>query len=305
MTGLTDFITDTAWEDVFTIWFVLVDEAYVALEGHFGVWRQRGPAPRLHDSEVITISLIIDTFFHGHEALGLSFLRQYHAGLFPALPSDGQFNTRRRLVGPIMEQIRRYLTHSWGLIDPDDPCRLGDSAPIPVCTYTRAKQNATLQGDAYFGIMPSRKAKLFGLRLQVTVTTEQVVDDWWLVPAGTHDSKAGMGEGVQDQVLLLDGAYHDPLTATVLRARRQVDSWAVPRQDSRTPWPAAFRAWVTRIRRRIETVFSVLTTVFHIEQLGSRSLDGLFARIATRMLAYTLCFVTQAMLAQLTGETPN
>jgi hypothetical protein len=305
MTGLTDFITDAAWEDVFTIWFVLVDEAYLALEQHFGAWRQRGPAPAFHDSEVITVALITDTFFHGHEALSLSFLRQYHPSLFPALPSNGQLNTRRRLVGPLMEQIRRYLTHQWGLIDPEDTCRLGDSAPIPVCTYTRAKQNATLQGDEYFGVMPSRKAKLFGVRLQVTATTDQVVDEWWLVPASVHDSKAGMGEGVQEQVLLLDGAYHDPLLATVQKARRSVDSWAVPRQDSRTPWPAAFRAWVTRIRRRIETVFSVLTTVFNIEQLGSRSLDGLFARVATRMLAYTLCFVTQAMLVQLSGETPN
>src|SRR5215210_4804518 len=98
MLGLTDFITDAPWEDTFTIWFVLVDEAYGALEAHFGGWRQRGPRPIFHDSEVISVALIIDTFFHGHEALGLSFLRQYHPTLFPALPNDGQFNTRRRLL---------------------------------------------------------------------------------------------------------------------------------------------------------------------------------------------------------------
>ncbi|HSH78911.1 MAG TPA: hypothetical protein VLA19_10315 [Herpetosiphonaceae bacterium] len=170
--------------------------------------------------------------------------------------------------------------------------------PIPVCTYTRAKQNATLCGDDYFGVMPSRKAKLFGLRLQVT-TTNYIVDEWWLVPASTHDSKAGMHEGGQDQIRLTDGAYHDPLAAATAKARRNVDVWAVPRQDSRRPWPAALRAWVTRLRRRIETAFSVLTVVFNIEQLGSRSLDGLFARVATHMLAYTVCFIMQAMLAQL------
>jgi hypothetical protein len=301
MLGLTDFITDAAWKDIFTVWFVEIDDAYVALEGHFGPWRTRGPQPTFHDSEVITVALIIETFFHGHEALGLSFLRQYHHDLFPALPANGQFNTRRRQLGPLIEQLRRYLSHRWGLLDPDDHLRIGDSAPIPVCTYTRAKQNSTLQGDQYFGVMPSRKAKLFGLRLQVTATTDQVVDEWWLVPAATHDSKAGMGEGVDDQILLADGAYHDPLTGTVQRARHNVDVWAVPRQDSRTPWPAPFRAWVTRLRRRIETVLSVLVTVFDLERPGSRSLDGLFARIATRMLAYTMCFITRALLAQLEG----
>ena len=305
MLGLTDFITEAAWVDIFTVWLVEIDTAYLDLEAHFGAWRTRGPAPTLHDSEVITVALIIDTFFHGHEALGLSFLRQYHLDCFPALPKDSVFNVRRRLLGPLMEQIRRYLSHRWGLLDPEDTIRLGDSAPIPVCTYTRAKQNATLVGAEYFGVMPSRKAKLFGLRLQGTATTSQVVDEWWLVPASLHDSKAGMGEGSSDQVILADGAYHDPLTETVLAARHRVDLLAVPRADSRQPWPEAFRTWVQRIRRRIETVLSVLVTVWDIEHLGARSLDGLFARIATRMLAYTLCFITMALLAQLTGKTPN
>ena len=75
----------------------------------------------------------------------------------------------------------------------------------------------------------------------------------------------------------------------------------MPRQDSRTQWPPQFRAWVTRLRRRIETVLSVLVTVFDLERPGSRSLDGLFARIATRMLAYTMCFITRALLAQFEG----
>ena len=75
----------------------------------------------------------------------------------------------------------------------------------------------------------------------------------------------------------------------------------MPRQDSRTQWPPQFRAWVTRLRRRIETVLSVLVTVFDLERPGSRSLDGLFPRIATRMLAYTMCFITRAFLAQFEG----
>ncbi len=32
MTGLTDFITDAEWKDVFTIWFVVVADAYAVLE---------------------------------------------------------------------------------------------------------------------------------------------------------------------------------------------------------------------------------------------------------------------------------
>jgi len=81
------------------IWFVLVDDAYQELEKRYGAWRQRGPGPEFSDSEVITVALLIDTFFHGHEALGLAFLRQYQGDLFPKLPSNGHFNERRTPLG--------------------------------------------------------------------------------------------------------------------------------------------------------------------------------------------------------------
>ena len=92
MAGLTDCITECCWEDVWIHWFCLVDDAYPALEQHYGSWRTRGPAPSFHDSEVIMVALICDTWFHGHEDLTLAFLRQYHPTLFPRLPADGYFN---------------------------------------------------------------------------------------------------------------------------------------------------------------------------------------------------------------------
>ena len=63
MTGLTDYITEKKWEDIFIIWYVLVDDAYqqliISLEHRL---RRRGPEPTFGDSEVITVSLIIETF---------------------------------------------------------------------------------------------------------------------------------------------------------------------------------------------------------------------------------------------------
>lgn len=114
---------------------MLVDDAYQALATHFGPWRQRGPAPLFHDSEVITVALFIDTIFHGPEALGLSFVRQYHPDLFPHLLAPSTFNARRTLLGPLIEQVRRYILFDWELIDPTDQVRLVASAPVPPCTY--------------------------------------------------------------------------------------------------------------------------------------------------------------------------
>lgn len=301
MTGRTDFITEAPWSDIILIWYCLVDDAYKKLERHFGPWRQRGPAPVFTDSEVITVALVVDTFFGGHEALGLSFLRQYQDDLFPHLPAEGRFNERRARLGPLIEQVRRRITHQEGLLPDRDRIRLVDSAPIFVNTYARGSDSATLAGPAYFGIAKSQGAKVFGLRLVLTISTEQVIDDWMLAPASHHDSVTlpALLEDEASLQVLGDGAYHRPLSEAVLAEKHDIHVLAPPRKDSRSPWPEALRHTVTRLRRNIETALSILAVVFHVERPNARSLHGLVCRISTRILAYTLCFVMDKYLAQL------
>jgi hypothetical protein len=171
----------------------------------------------------------------------------------------------------------------------------------------RASRNWTLAGSEYFSVMQSRRAKLFGLRLYLTTTGAQVVDQWMLAPAAPRDSKvmAALLEETSDLHVFADGAYHDPTERAYLQQRRNIHVWAVPRRDAREPWPKAFRRWVKRLRLRIETVISVLVTVFDVERPGSRSLSGLITRTATRLLAYNLCFTTTFLLNQMGPETPN
>jgi hypothetical protein len=303
MLGMTNYITEARWADVFLVWYVLVDTGYQALEKGYGAWRRSGPEPRFDDSEVITVGLIIDTFFGGHEALGLAFLRQYHADLFPHLPSDGHFNERRTRLGPLTDQVRHWLSEHEGLLEASDPLRLIDSAPIFVATYGRASANQTLAGAEYFGVAKSQGAKVFGFRLSLTTNDAQVVDQWMLAPAAHHDSTTmpALLEGQEELLVLGDGAYHNPTAEPVLADKHHIAILAPPRRDSTHPWPAAFRQVVTRLRRRIETALSVLTTVFDIEHPRARSLHGILARISTRFLAYNLSFVMNKYLAALTG----
>src|SRR5438093_11027158 len=154
MRGLSNYITACRWVDVFTLWYVIVDDCYAVLYGQKRL-RACGPAPLFADSEVITLSLICDAYFHGDEELLLSFIRQYHLDLFPQLLSNSRFNRRRRASSGLIEGIRQALSQQ--LIDPADDLRLIDSVPIPVCTYKRARTSALLSGPEYFSVMPTRK----------------------------------------------------------------------------------------------------------------------------------------------------
>ena len=51
MTGLTDYLTECRWEDIFITWYVLVDDAYQAICRQTGRLRQRGPEPDFSDSD--------------------------------------------------------------------------------------------------------------------------------------------------------------------------------------------------------------------------------------------------------------
>jgi len=302
MIGLTEYITTARWADTIVVWYVVVDDAYQQLERQHGPWRQRGPVPTFSDSEVITVALIIETFFHGNEELGLAFVRQYHADLFPRLLPNGPFNARRRALGLLIEQLRQTLLPTHGLIAPDNRVRLIDSAPIPVRTYQRSSATAIIADQEYFGIAKSHGAKVAGFRLVLTTTDAQVVDRWMRAPAARHDSHTmeGLVLEYEDMLILADGAYHNPSLTPQLE-RRRVQVLTPPRTDnrSRTPWPAALRQVVGRVRRRIETALSVLTTVFHLKTPGAHSREGVIARLSSRILAHTLSFLMGPRLAQL------
>ena len=113
-----------------------MDDTYQALVlKRGGSFRISGPVPELADSEVITLSLVIETFFQGHEEVGYAFISQYLRDMFPRLLDLDRFNHRRRALIAVIEAIRRELRNQ--LIDPTDPVRLVDSAPITLMTYTR------------------------------------------------------------------------------------------------------------------------------------------------------------------------
>ncbi len=81
-----------------------------------------------------------------------------------------------------------------------------------------------------------------------------------------------------------------------LQQQREIAVMAMPRHTQPPAWPKSVRQHTNTVRRTIESALSVLGTVFHLEQPGSRSLVGLVRRITTRVLASTLSFVVWAFL---------
>ncbi len=291
MNGQTNYITEESWTDTITKWYVHVNDAYNRLISKRGKrLRTRGPEPDFSDSEVITVSLIIETFFQGREEVGYSFVRQFLFEMFPDLIDLDRFNLRRRELIAVIEAIRRDFRDQ--KIDLDNPVRLVDSAPITLMTYTRGKRCRSVVGSQFFGVVTSKKAKFFGLRLHLTTTDSQLIDEWLLAPAANHDSKVleELVFNCSGLWLIGDKAYNDAEKETRFWQKRRILLLPLRKNNHSEPWLGEVRRALGRVRHRVETVFSVLTTSYNIQRPRGRSLAGHVVRIASCILAHTLSF---------------
>lgn len=291
MNGLTKYITENPWEDTVTAWFVLVDDAYQRMIARRGrSLRTSGPAPSFTDSEVITVSLIVETFFHGNEELGYTFVWQYMAGMFPRLLDLDRFNVRRRELVGVIEAVRCDLRDQ--KLDRGDPVRLVDSAPVTVVTYTRGSRCSSVVGSEYFGVVTSKKSKVYGFRLHITSTADQLIDEWVLAPASVPDPKV-LDELVmdcRDLVLIGDKIYNDTELEARLWRKRGILLMPLRKDNQKNQWPKGVQKTLGFVRHSVETVFSVLTTVFNLGRPRGRTYAGYVVRVATCILAYTLSF---------------
>ena len=291
MNGPTNYITEEPWTNTITTWYVHINDAYNRLISKRGKrLRSRGPEPAFSDSEVITVSLIIETFFQGHEEVGFSFVRQFLLDMFPDLIDLDRFNLRRRELIAVIESIRRDFRDQ--KIDTENPVRLVDSAPVTLMTYTRGKRCRSVVGSQFFGVVTSKKAKFFGLRLHLTTTDDQLIDEWLLAPAANHDGKVleELVFNCSDLWLIGDKAYNDTEKEARFWQKRRILLLPLRKNNHHEPWSNKVCQALGRVRHRVETVFSVLTTSYNIQRPRGRSLAGHVVRIASCILAHTLSF---------------
>lgn len=159
-------------------------------------------------------------------------------------------------------------------------------------TYTRGKRCRSVVGSQFFGVTSSKKEKFFGLRLHLTATADQLIDEWLLAPAAPHDSKV-LEELVfdcRDIWLIGDKAYNNAEQEARFWEKRRTLLLPLRKRNQKEQWSDEVRKALGRVRHRVETVFSTLTTVFNIQRPRGRSLAGHVVRIATCILAHTLSF---------------
>lgn len=205
--------------------------------------------------------------------------------MFPHLPGQSGYGKRLRLSAPLLAAVITELardTASW-----HDPLRLVDSTPLPCAASRETGKRFDLAGHAGYGYCASHSRYFWGFRLYLVATAEGMPIIW-----GLANPKIGEREAIRamlerdhhlvraGQVILGDTGFagadfeafvRDDLGAHLIRPDRKGE-------------PARFGK-LARHRQWIEAIFDTLKGQLTLEQHGGRTLSGVYARVAARLLA--------------------
>ena len=259
--------------------------------------RQRGPAPTLADSEVLTIECVGE-FLGIDTDLGLyQYFRRHWADWFPALRQVHR-TTFVRQAANLWAVKHRLHQHLLAQVAFDPQVCLVDSVAVPICRFARAYRCRRLRELAAWGHDEVAKQTYLGLRAHLRVCWPGVVVDGRLAPANLSD--LAVGEELLAEVAgwtLADRNYGSPRLAEQLQGQ---GGWllAPPRGKHRSrqrPPP-----WLTGKRRRVETVIGQLTGRYQLKRVWARDAWHLWSRWLRKLLSHTMA----VLLCQRAGLSP-
>lgn len=246
---------------------------------------QRGFAPALSDSEVLTMELVGEFLGLEKESDLYRYFRWHYTHLFPALRRVHRTTFTRQMAN--LWAVKHLLWQRVLTRVHFDPCLcILDSMPVPVCRFSRAKRSRLFSGQASYGKDHLQQGTFFGFRLHLKICWPGVISALELTAANEADVTVApdLLEHARGWALA-DRAYANQSLKADLRTRGlTLLTPAQTRKHQKQPWPF----WLVLKRRRIETVLGQLVERFRAKRTWARDLWHLCSRWLRKVLAHTV-----------------
>jgi hypothetical protein len=271
-------------QELLLLVFCLVDDELQALG--LGRLRQRGPAPTLSDSEVITIELVGEFFKLDADKDLFRHFRQHYAAEFPALARVHRTTFARQAAN--LWHVKQLLQSRLAArLAGADPVWLVDSLPVEACKFARATFCSRFAGAADDGYDHLVKRTFYGFRLHLRTTRDGVILSYQLAAARANEKavlpELGLPAGSTG---VGDRGYWSPELRQRLAAGGVV-LLAPYYQKGRDP-DKARSAKLAAVRYRIETVNGQLAGRYHVKRTWAKDLWHLCHRLVRKVLSHTV-----------------
>ena len=259
----------------------LLTALYVLVDDSLPTKRGRGRPPRTGDAEIICLAVAQVLLDHPCDRRFLAVAGYRLGHLFPDRPKQPGYHKRvRRLLPHIIRGLEMVALDAPSA---GDQLRLLDSTPIPCAASRETVKRSALAGIAGYGYCASHSRYFWGFRLYVLCTPDGMPFGFDLAPANTaeRDAAAEILRRVQHAgyTILADKGFAGTdfeqlvldLGCRFIRPDRNDEA-------TRHGNLGGCRQW-------IESIIWSAKDKLSLERHGARTLPGLQARIAQRLLA--------------------
>lgn len=198
------------------------------------------------------------------------------------------YNKRKRKLFPYIEKIRKTLSAKFSEFT---DVFIIDSMPLEICKISRANRSgicSTENIQPNFGYCAAQKTRYFGYKLHAVCDKNGVFHSFDFSPANVHDINYlnDVKESFKNCLLIGDRGY--------ISKKLQVDLFnysniklSVPMRKNQHDF-VAYSKTNSKIRKRIETVFSQLNGQFFIHINLAKTFEGLATRITSKITSFTM-----------------
>ncbi len=240
-----------------------------------------GRPPKLSDAEVIALAVAQVFLDCPNDRRFLAFARWRLGHLFPVLIKQPGYNKRVRALAPQIISAVNALAFA------SEACGerlwLPDSTPVPCGQSRETARRSALAGHAAYGYCRSHSRFFWGFRLFLLCTPDGMPVGFELAAANVPERRAAAEilerVSVAGRVVLADKGF----AGREFEALVAACGGRLVRPD-RKDEPPRFGA-LGGARQWIESVFQTLKEQLSLERHRARTLTGVAARVAQRLLA--------------------
>jgi hypothetical protein len=196
-----------------------------------------------------------------------------------------RFNRRAQQLLPVVIAIRQGLTCEFAQTG---QIAIIDSLPNPLCQKVRNKRAKIFPGLANIGYNATKNMYFYGFKTHLAVTTNGYILNYDVTSASVTQAATTLIEGCPCPFVLADVGYVGQKLKEKFRKMGYL-FWTPYRSNMQDAKKHNNRA-LKRLRRTIESRFSILVDNYGIERNLTRSLVGFWLKIELTVFVYDLGF---------------
>ena len=280
---------DTDLDTLATALYVVTDDLFVDHPDRLPARPAVGIAPKITDAELCTLAVLQALLGFSSERRWLRHARCHLLGMFPGLPGQSGYNKRLRRLADTMAWLVSRLGAATSIAG--DTVWVVDSTPVECGRSRETAQRSDLAGWAEYGYCASHTRYFWGLRLHLVCTLHGLPVGWALTGAKADERHAltdiltgtpGLADRVGQTVIGDKNYYGRQFEADLADAGIQL------LRPARKGEPARLgERFFKPLRQVIESINDTLKGQLDLEAHGGRTIAGVCARVAQRILALT------------------